>query len=167
MFEALTWMTVTEWMILFCHRFYFGETWRQYGFISFVWSSSETPRLASRVWSEGSPRAASPRCQTQLWEWTSSPVWWRSSRAKESNYRSGTLQDRRGSGKDTTRSLILLFICPQNGTMTYKQISHRFLLLIYVKCVFSLSLWHCCTGWHIPHGHGHCSHFWVKNCCCK
>ncbi|KAF3841057.1 hypothetical protein F7725_006919 [Dissostichus mawsoni] len=33
------------------------------------------------------------------WGWTSSPAWWRSSRAKESNCRSGTQRDRRGSGQ--------------------------------------------------------------------
>lgn len=75
-----------------------AELWRRSGSISSGWSSSGTPRWASRVWSGGSQRAASPRCRTPPSAWTSSPGWWRSSRANGSSCRSGTPPDRSASG---------------------------------------------------------------------
>ena len=95
-----------------------AQSWRRYGSISFGWSSSGTPRWASRVWSGGSRRAASPRCRTPPSAWTSSPGWWRSSPASGSSCRSGTRRARSASGEDSWRRVcvcvcvcVCVFVC--------------------------------------------------------
>ena len=114
-----------------------AKSWRRYGSISSGWSSSGTPRWASRVWSGGSRRAASPRCRTPQSAWTSSPGWWRSSPASGSSCRSGTRRVRSASGEDSWRSvcvcvcpLISVFYCMvslvRNGEITHGHLWHLF-----------------------------------------